>query len=363
MKGQLNNYARIFEKGKSFTCSEWNAVTKYDNNPLQQDFVSYNGILYACIRTIEAGDIPPDKDPIHWFAAVYPPELTKEGLLTLLGHKVLSTEEENIFTKAQYFQAIIDMNNNKIVNVKDPELAQDVATKHYVDTYHDSSKQDILTDTTGYGKRVANLEKDSVFSKGSGLNSAILKGSSSTASGNYSIATGFSTKATGIASYSEGRSTQASGDSAHSEGMDTIAEGVQSHAEGLSTSATKKASHSEGYLTTASGDGAHAEGYNTKATGSYSHAEGNYTITSNSSEHAEGRYNKSNNGTGVGNKTRHSVGIGSSEATRKNAHEIMDNGDHYIIGIGGYDGTNPTVSDTLQDVLQTATEIDINNLF
>jgi hypothetical protein len=38
--------------------------------------------------------------------------------------------------------------------------------------------------------------------------------------------------------------------------------------------------------------------------------------------------------------TIHSVGIGTSEDDRKNAHEIMKNGDHYIYGIGGYDGAN-----------------------
>jgi len=36
----------------------------------------------------------------------------------------------------------------------------------------------------------------------------------------------------------------------------------------------------------------------------------------------------------------HSVGIGTSESNRKNAIEVMQNGDAYMIGVGGYNGTN-----------------------
>lgn len=91
--------------------------------------------------------------------------------------------------------------------------------------------------------------------------------------------------------------------------------------------------------------------------GHYSHAEGGYTITYNDYEHAEGRYNKSNaaninQATNSGN-TLHSVGIGTSDNNRKNAFEIMQNGDMYIIGIGGYNGKNAAESGvkTLQQIL------------
>ena len=81
--------------------------------------------------------------------------------------------------------------------------------------------------------------------------------------------------------------------------------------------------------------------------GRYSHAEGRYTQTYNTYEHAEGIFNKSNivnsssTFTSSGN-TLHSVGIGTSNSDRKNAFEIMQNGDAYIKGVGTYDGTNPT---------------------
>lgn len=68
--------------------------------------------------------------------------------------------------------------------------------------------------------------------------------------------------------------------------------------------------------------------------GDYSHGEGIDPWTSNEGEHAEGKYNKSNDG------TISSVGIGTADNDRKNAFEIMQNGEVYIIGVGNYDGTN-----------------------
>lgn len=100
----------------------------------------------------------------------------------------------------------------------------------------------------------------------------------------------------------------------------------------------------------ASGNYSHAEGTNTEASGSVSHAEGYYTKTTNDFEHAEGSYNASHTG------TRHSIGIGLSSSTRKNAVEAMDDGRVFVYGIGGYDGTNPDTAKTLQEVIGTFSE-------
>ena len=112
-------------------------------------------------------------------------------------------------------------------------------------------------------------------------------------------------------------------------------------------------SHAEGVSVSAIGEGSHAEGQFSVASGSSSHAEGYYTQSKNHYEHAEGCYNLSNSSTEDAHNTRHSVGIGNSDSNRKNAHEIMANGDHYIYGLGGYDGTNATSEDskTLQTVV------------
>ena len=92
------------------------------------------------------------------------------------------------------------------------------------------------------------------------------------------------------------------------------------------------------------------------ASGEYSHAEGKGTITNNEAEHAEGKYNKSNI------NTIHSVGIGTSDTDRKNAIEVVQNGDVYINGIGGYNGTNTTNSKHLATILSTVDTSD-NNTF
>ena len=177
--------------------------------------------------------------------------------------------------------------------------------------------------------------------EGSGYNSAIMGHYRNRADGDYSVAEGLDSNASGESSHAEGVDTQASGLGSHAEGCHTRAIGDYSHTEGSGTRASGTCSHAEGEVTTASGYGSHAEGVN--------------TITNNSGEHAEGYYNVSNSGKTDDLRTRHSVGIGSrsSNIIRVNAHEIMANGDHYIYGLGGYDGTNAIkeTSKTLQEVI------------
>ena len=119
-----------------------------------------------------------------------------------------------------------------------------------------------------------------------------------------------------------------------SQGYVTVAMGHYSHAEGYTSGAEGAASHAEGSYTQAVDTCSHAEGMRTFAKGTASHSEGYETTTSNAYEHAQGIYNVSNEG-----KTIHSVGIGTFTGERKNAHEITLDGAHYILGIGGYDGT------------------------
>ena len=150
----------------------------------------------------------------------------------------------------------------------------------------------------------------------------------------------------------EGNSTNvASGVSSHAEGYGTTAEGRYSHAEGAYAHARGVSSHAEGSSTNATGNNSHAEGSSTNAEGSNSHAEGTYTQTFSSSEHAEGYSNKSYDSKDPSVRVIHSVGIGSSNSNRKNAHEIKFNGDHYIYGLGGFDGTNSADAQTLQEVI------------
>lgn len=155
-----------------------------------------------------------------------------------------------------------------------------------------------------------------------------------------------------------------------------------SHAEGRGNVASGYCSHAEGgdimgmlYHTTAAGNSSHAEGRETTAVGDYSHTEGFGTTTQNESEHAEGKYNISHvNANNASGCTQHSVGIGYRNDSRRNAFEIMQNGDVYVYGIGNYAGTDIKASgntvQTLKDVLdskadayEVATNAEIDAMF
>lgn len=212
------------------------------------------------------------------------------------------------------------------------------------------------------------------------------------AEGYGSHAEGYATFANGTASHAEGATTTASGGYSHAEGYNTetggnyasntktagteSGAGAYSHAEGNATIANGTSAHSEGVKTLAKGNASHAEGNSTTANGNQSHSEGYNTITNNSTEHAEGSLNIShiNSTFGSANATQHSIGIGASN-TRKNAVEVMQNGDAYLLGVGNYDGIHikgetgaPSGLQTLQEtvngkqnVLTVGDNIDITN--
>ena len=125
--------------------------------------------------------------------------------------------------------------------------------------------------------------------------------------------------ASGMFSHAEGQG-EAIGDISHAEG-ESYAIGNNTHAEGYGCSAEEENSHAEGYASIARGKNSHAEGKSTIAKRQDSHAEGSYNIQDDAAIH--------------------SVGIGTASA-RKDAHRITYDGKHYIIGIGGFDGTKST---------------------
>lgn len=127
--------------------------------------------------------------------------------------------------------------------------------------------------------------------------------------------------AIGHASHVEGMSNLTPTCSATLEGLDegTTASFVNgaNHAEGAGNLAGAAASHAEG-IRNEIGDNAYA-----------SHAEGIKNTTQNRAEHASGQYNKSNKATdtfGDSGNTLFSVGCGTSDADRKNAFEVMQDG-------------------------------------
>lgn len=111
----------------------------------------------------------------------------------------------------------------------------------------------------------------------------------------------------------------ARGKNSVAEGLKTIADGEGSHAEGLSF--INPDEDGEDKRNAAYGNGSHVEGYGTEANSDY--------------EHAEGVFNKSTGkqyGENFGNSkaTLHSVGNGLNARLTHNAHEIKQDGTHYI---------------------------------
>lgn len=125
------------------------------------------------------------------------------------------------------------------------------------------------------------------------------------------------------------------GNASHVEGTGNIAPKASATLEGLDTGATASfvngANHAEGAGNLAGAAASHAEGIrNEIGDNAYaSHAEGIKNTTQNRAEHASGQYNKSNKATdtfGDAGNTLFSVGCGTSDADRKNAFEVMQDG-------------------------------------
>lgn len=121
----------------------------------------------------------------------------------------------------------------------------------------------------------------------------------------------------------------------HVEGMGNIAPKAYATLEGLDPGTTASfvngANHAEGAGNFAGATASHAEGIrNEIGDNAYaSHAEGIKNTTQNRAEHASGQYNKSNKATdtfGDAGNTLFSVGCGTSDADRKNAFEVMQDG-------------------------------------
>lgn len=84
-----------------------------------------------------------------------------------------------------------------------------------------------------------------------------------------------------------------------------------------------------------------------EATGDLSTVSGEGTVASNDAEFSTGKYNQSNQ------NTIFSVGIGTSDSVRKNALEILQNGNVYLYNLGNYNGSNYSSATTLQDVINS----------
>lgn len=121
----------------------------------------------------------------------------------------------------------------------------------------------------------------------------------------------------------------------HIEGMGNITERCGAAFSGLDTGVKtvyiNGSNHAEGVGNYNGGAASHVEGIRNEINkDAYaSHAEGIKNTTQNRAEHASGQYNKSNKATdtfGDAGNTLFSVGCGTSDADRKNAFEVMQDG-------------------------------------
>lgn len=185
----------------------------------------------------------------------------------------------------------------------------------------------------------------------SGTNIKTINGESVLGSGDLKVSGGLPTIQAGTGANAEVFNglapEQASGDKSHAEGSFTTASGGSgAHAEGNSTEAIGDSSHAEGFASSAIGPNSHAEGSETTANGFGSHVEGYQTTADGPNSHAEGTNNVPDSA------AIHQVGIGEEDAP-KDAHRITYDGKHYIIGIGGFDGTKATANLTNEKDLAT----------
>lgn len=121
------------------------------------------------------------------------------------------------------------------------------------------------TITTGTVSATTYTNLPMIWTAGTGSGSAVLSGSNSTATGNFSVAIGSANTATGLYSFAEGYSTTAG-----------TANNIAAHSEGYQTQALGYASHAEGYQTYVAQSNIALGNYD----GAYSHAGGYQTIAS-----------------------------------------------------------------------------------
>lgn len=157
----------------------------------------------------------------------------------------------------------------------------------------------------------------------------------------------------GYRSRSSGYRNKVTASYASADGANHTVSGQYANVCGIGNKVTESgvASHTEGSNNQTTGKNGHTEGASNVNNSESGHVEGFKNIVQNDCEHAEGRYNSSHTGNSTAEKTRHSIGIGLTESGRKNAVEVMENGDVYIIGVGDYDGTNPGSRKTLQHIV------------
>lgn len=265
--------------------------------------------------------------------------MQKQELHDILYRQQLSMSDKNKLYN--FIKKFVDLfKGDKIDDKYLPNINQDIDLN---DNKIKSNGNEVIKNGTGQRSLIVN---DCSYNKAEG-NLSYVEGSSCKANGYASHAEGSDTKALGNTSHAEGHITTANGNNSHAEGSETISFGETSHAEGFKTNAKETYSHAEGFGSIANAYTSHAEGYYTTTIGSCSHAEGKLTTTLGDYSHAEGICNVKDS------NAIHQIGIGIANSNDtvseyKDAHRITQDGKHYILNIGGFDGTKATANLTTE---------------
>lgn len=244
----------------------------------------------------------------------------------------------------------IDITNNKI-SAKGYKYDDTTGSFEHYNVAHDGDASTV-GDNEALGKNSVVFGQGNTISAG-GEGSAIIGGQANVISGAVStIVGGYNNNVSGSYSFAEGQGNTVTSNQAHVEGINNTVNGRASHAEGANTTAIGQASHAEGWG---------AAAMNNLALGDGSHVEGVTTTAQNLGEHAEGCSNVSHKASdtyGDAGNTISSIGCGANDngVNRRNAVEVMQNGDVYIKGIGGYNGTDVKTQNI--DILTLAEVID-----
>lgn len=226
-------------------------------------------------------------------------DLTPYATTSSVSSSFAALTASNIFTNLNTFNNQVNINSILING------SASYATGSYS---HAEGRQTITSGSyshaEGYLTRTTNL-----------ANYSHVEGYQTLATAQYSHAEGYKSTASAELSHAEGEGcvTISGAGASHAEGRGTTTNNAYAHSEGLFTYTNGYASHAEGSGTLTSGTASHAEGQWTTASANYSHAEGLWTIAIADNQHVEGKYNQTSStalmlvGNGTANNARSNI--------------------------------------------------------
>lgn len=198
-----------------------------------------------------------------------------------------------------------------------------------------------------------------LWTSGTGTNSLLSPAAKTNgnANGNFAVSAGSDTKAEGSSSFAVGKSSKAAGDYsfAGGQGAEVSSQANWSFAFGQSARAKSASSLVIGPYSSVETNSAYsvAIGNNVISSAQNTYAIGLATRAKNANEIAFGPFNNSINSGTTAEKTSYTIGNGTADNSRSNLIEAKQNNDIYVLGIGGFDGTNASQALTLQTVINS----------